>query len=271
MIPAAAPPTVSVAGWTITLVDTGAIWAPATWVDPNGDEKTFAWFPSGALVCRRGDAVLLVDCGFGPFRDAFPFDVRQVELDDALASAGVGRADVATVALTHLDSDHAGGLVERDGAELRPAFGRTPVHMLDSAVAALDGAGPERREPEATIGAALRACQVDVRGVPDGGEILDGVRLRSAPGHREGHACLEIGGDGERFVHLADVIDARVHVANPEWSYLHDDDRDLALATRRTLLAELGGTGTIVACSHVDTFGRIERDAGGSPTWADAT
>lgn len=163
----AAPPSVRVAGWTITLIDTGAIWAPITWVDPNADGDTFDWFPSGALVCRRGADVLLVDCGFGPFREQFPFDVDPVDLADALASAGVSVQGVTTVFLTHLDSDHVGGLVEPDGAGgLRPAFGGTPVRMLDASLAILDGVAEERREPEATIGAAMREAAVDVQGLP---------------------------------------------------------------------------------------------------------
>jgi glyoxylase-like metal-dependent hydrolase (beta-lactamase superfamily II) len=266
------PPRLDAAGWTITLVDTGAIRAPVTWVDPSADESTLEWFPSGGLVCRRAETVLLVDCGFGPFREEFSFEVRPVELRDALASAGVTSGDVTLVVLTHLDSDHAGGLVERDDdGALRTAFGQTPVCMLDSALPLLDGTGAERWEPEASIGAALRAHDVDVRGLPDGAEIVEGVRLRSAPGHREGHACVELTGNGEIFVHLADVIDARAHVAHPEWNHLHDGDRGLALATRRALLEELAGTGTVVSCAHVDGFGRIERDGAGGLIWVDAS
>jgi glyoxylase-like metal-dependent hydrolase (beta-lactamase superfamily II) len=196
--------------------------------------------------------------------------VDPVDLADALASAGVSVQGVTTVFLTHLDSDQVGGLVEPDGAGgLRPAFGGTPVRMLDASLAILDGVAEERREPEATIGAAMREAAVDVQGLPGGAELFEGVRLRSAPGHREGHACIEFEGGGERFTFLADVIDARVHVVHPEWNRLHDGDRALALATRRALLEELAGTGTVVACSHVDGFGRIELGEDGSPIWVD--
>jgi hypothetical protein len=44
-----------------------------------------------------------------------------------------------------------------------------------------------------------------------------------------------------------------------------------ALATRRALVEELAGSSTIVACSHVDGFGRIERGREGAPVWVDMT
>ena len=36
MTPHDRPPSVSVAGWTVTLLDLGAIYAPLTWVFPDG-------------------------------------------------------------------------------------------------------------------------------------------------------------------------------------------------------------------------------------------
>jgi len=258
----ATPPAVAVAGWTLQLIDTGAIRAPSTWIDPHGDENELVWLPSGALLCRRPGEVMLVDCGVGPFGDGLSFEVRHVDVADALRSAGAGPDEVTTLVLTHLDTDHAGGAVTRDETGIfRPAYAGATVRVLEPAVRLLDG-------PDNDLAARLGRT-LEISSCRDGGQVASGARLRSAPGHRTGHATLELETGGERFVHLADVIHAREHVAHPEWDFLHDSEPDVALATRRSMLDELAGTGTVVACSHVDTFGRIERTEGDGLVWVD--
>jgi glyoxylase-like metal-dependent hydrolase (beta-lactamase superfamily II) len=263
---------VAVAGWELTLLDLGAIHAPLTWVFPDAPERDLAWLPSGGLLCRRGEDVVLVDCGLGPYRGIFDLDVRHVELTDALAGAGCPPQDVTTLILTHLDADHAGGVVTRDGTGgLRPSLPHARTVVLTEALDLLAGGAEPRSELEAAIGGVLRDGNVTVDGRTDGAEILPGLHVRAAPGHRAGHTCVEVSNASERFVFLADVIHAREHVANPEWDSLHDSDPELALATRRHWIDDLAGTGTVVACSHVDGFGRIGYAAGGTPDWLDVT
>ena len=250
--------TVAVAGWTISLLELDALHAPLRWVSPHAAEDEIAWLPCHALLCRRDAEVMLVDCGLGVFCDVFDMEVRLVALDDGLAAAGCAPDEVTTVVLTHLDADHAGGILIGDFPDdLAPALPSARVVVL--------GTTDDRGEDADHVLATLRSAGVRVDALADGEEIVPGVRLRSAPGHRAGHACLDVFDGRERFVFLADVVHAREHVAQPEWDFLHDSDPPLGLATRRALLAELAGSGAIVACSHADGFGRI--DAG--PVWVD--
>jgi glyoxylase-like metal-dependent hydrolase (beta-lactamase superfamily II) len=252
------PPTIDAAGWSLSLLELDALHAPLRWVDPSAPEDELAWLPCHGLLCRRGDEVLLVDCGLGVFHDFFDLEVRIVALADAVASMDCSLDDVTTVVLTHLDPDHAGGVVSGTYPDdLTPAFPAARVVLLD----ALLQAGAERGEHADRV---LEALGESVEGLPDGGIITGGVRIRSAPGHRLGHASVEFYGGAERFVFLADVVHAREHVGHPEWDHLHDSEPEIALATRRSWIAELAGTGTPVACSHIDTFGVIEV----GPRWA---
>ncbi len=250
--------TVVVAGWTISLLELDALHAPLRWVDPHAGVDELAWLPCHALLCRRDAEVMLVDCGLGVFHDVFDLEVRLVALDDGLAAAGCSPEDITTVALTHLDADHAGGILLGDFPDdVAPALPAARVVVLDTS--------DERGDSADQVLATLRGAGVQVDALPDGAEVVPGVRLRSAPGHRAGHAVLDFGDGHERFVFLADVVHAREHVAQPKWDYLHDSDPPLGLATRRSELDELAGSGATVACSHVDGFGRI--DAG--PVWVD--
>ena len=75
------------------------------------------------------------------------------------------------------------------------------------------------------------------------GELAEGVTARSAPGHRAGHVCVEVGGE-HPLVHIADTLHHHAHIEHPEWDGPADDDRALALDTRRAVLAGLRETGT---------------------------
>jgi glyoxylase-like metal-dependent hydrolase (beta-lactamase superfamily II) len=250
--------TVTVAGWDISLLELDALHAPLRWVLPHAAEDETAWLPCHALLCRRDAEVMLVDCGLGVLHDVFDMEVRLVPLDDGLAAVGCSAEEITTVVLTHLDADHAGGIVIGDYPDdLAPALPSARVVLLRT--------DEELGEHADRLLQTLRDAAVRVDRAADGGDVVPGVRLRSAPGHRAGHACLDFGDGGQRFVFLADVIHAREHVAHPKWDFLHDSDPLAGLATRRRLLAELAGSGATVACSHVDGFGTI--DAG--PAWVD--
>lgn len=250
--------TVAVAGWTLSLLELDALYAPLRWVLPDAAANALAWLPCHALLCRRDSEVILVDCGLGVFHDAFDMEVRLIPLEDALAATGCSSEEVTTVVLTHLDADHAGGILSGDYPDdLAPALPSARVAVLES--------GGDVGERGDRILATLRSAGIRVDCVADGDEIVSGVRLRAAPGHRAGHACVEFSDGRDRFVFLADVIHAREHVVHPEWDFLHDSEPPVALATRRTILRELVGSGAIVACSHVAGFGWI--DAG--PAWVE--
>lgn len=265
MTVAATARSLSLAGWTLSLLDLGAIHAPQTWVFPHGRDDVFAWLPCNALLCRRDDELVLVDTDIGPFGDSFGLPVRHVAVEDAVVTAGYHPADVSVIVLTHLDVDHAGAVTGLQGSELAHA----QVVLLDNVRESVLDSSQDRTEIELWVESALREAPVEIATVPDGGEVLQGMRLRSAPGHRVGHACVDLGEGGERFVYLADVIHHRDHVEHPEWDAMHDSDPELALETRRRWIEELAGSGTVVACSHVDGIGRIEQGADGGAVWVD--
>ena len=250
--------TLAVADWTISLLELDLLHAPLRWVFPHAAEDEVAWLPCHALLCRREHEIMLVDCGLGVFHDVFDMEGRLVSLDDALAAVDCALEAVTTVVLTHLDPDHAGGiLVGTYPDDLAPALPSARVVVLET--------DAELGEDADHVLATLRGAGVQVDRVADGDEVVPGVRVRSAPGHRAGHACVDCTDGEERFVFLADVVHAREHIEHPEWDFLHDSDPAVGLATRQAFLAELAGCGATVACSHVDAFGRI--DAG--PAWVD--
>lgn len=210
-----------------------------------------------AMLLRGHGRTLLVDAGSGPADVLYP---GAAALDEALVAAGVTRAEIDAVVLTHLDFDHAGGVLDGEWeGELRAAFPRIVLSEVDIDYwRAHPGGGSDVSRP------ILDAYGDRVDTVPDGGEVAPGLRLVSAPGHREGHCVLRIG-DG--LVHAADVLHHESHLEHPEWDSYFDADKEQGIATRIEWPDRLAAEGVRVVFSHVPTPGRIGPGRTWLPDW----
>jgi glyoxylase-like metal-dependent hydrolase (beta-lactamase superfamily II) len=250
-------------GWDVDLLECGAIELPGEALGPEFEESVPT--PVLATLWRGHGRTALVDAGAGPCDVLWPGGAG---LPAALARIGVAPEEITDIVLTHLDFDHAGGVVAGTWPEpLSPAFPSVPVHVAGFE---LDWWWHAEERP-LTVGPrilrALRDAGV-LETFADGADILPGVRARSAPGHCAGHTVLEVAGDEGVLLHLADAIHHRGHVGHPEWDALYDRKAATALATRTALLAEAEERGAVLIASHIDAPGRIER-VDGNATWSD--
>ncbi|GAA4633736.1 hypothetical protein GCM10023196_072470 [Actinoallomurus vinaceus] len=96
--------------------------------------------------------------------------------------------------------------------------------------------------------------------VPEqGADIAPGLRLVPAPGHTPGHVAVEIRDGEETALIVGDSVHHPVQMPHPGIGSCVDIDPARAEATRRSLLAYLAGTGTLVLGTHFPppTAGRV--------------
>ena len=214
-----------------------------------------------AFLVRAGERFALIDTGVGP--DADPAPGR---LPDVLAALGVAPADIATVLLTHLHSDHGGGLLDAGGA---PAFPNADLVVHEDELAFWLREQPPDL-PESVLvhvpwAARCRRYGDRIRAVP-GGPVLPGITLIPHAGHTPGHSGYLIESRGEQLLVWGDIVhQPHIQLARPEAGALWDVDHAAAAATRRRVLDLAERQGLTVAGCHLDfpAVGHIARSGDG--------
>jgi glyoxylase-like metal-dependent hydrolase (beta-lactamase superfamily II) len=228
-------------GWVLDLLEFGQAEHPGDWVGPGFPEMM--WTPMNGLLLRRPGQTILVDAGPGMLMPLWAYEGIHSDAPAALAAAGVSPEEVDLVILTHLDDDHIGGVLDGDALVFTNARVAAPAAGV-AAVEAGEGLPVGVAERKKWL-LTLRAH--DVLETYEPGELAENVVARSAPGHRAGHCGIEVCD----LVHIADVLHHEAHIEHPEWDGPADDDRAVALETRREWVNELRALHRRAVASHL--------------------
>ncbi|MGZ8708296.1 MAG: MBL fold metallo-hydrolase [Gaiellaceae bacterium] len=235
--------------WRIRLVEVGSGCHPGSWIGPGYSE--WYWSPFNIVLLERPGQTVLLDAGPGITGAWWPFEGFRADTEGALAAVDVSPPDVDLVVLTHLDYDHAGGLLRGTWPDaLQLAFPEAKVGIHHDAVETARNTDPDAPDNVGTRLIEILERERRLFAFDDGDVLSDGVRVRSAPGHRVGHVCVEVEGQ-DPFVHAADTFHNEAHVAHPEWDTSADEDPETALATRRRVLGELADSGARAVITHM--------------------
>jgi glyoxylase-like metal-dependent hydrolase (beta-lactamase superfamily II) len=212
-------------------------------------------------IVNTGRELVLFDTGNGAARR----DAGVGNLGLLLEDAGYAASDIDVVVITHCPPDHIGGLIE-DG---RPAF---PNARIVFGAVEFDAWGrgddiPESRGPtrELFLKVALPLAEAATFVAPDQ-EVASGIRAVEAFGHSPGHMAYHLESEGQRLLLWADVTNHYVvSLQRPDWHVQVDDDKEMAVATRRRIL-DMVATDRLWAIGYHMPFpavGAVERTRDG--------
>jgi glyoxylase-like metal-dependent hydrolase (beta-lactamase superfamily II) len=154
--------------------------------------------------------------------------------------------EIDRVILTHLHSDHAGGLLKH-GA---PRFVNATVHAHRDEIAYWQGRDAFRN-------AVLRAYVGRIRALSDDDNLGAGLRVWALPGHTPGHIGLRV---GPSLVLTGDVIHSEaLQFPDPDTRNANDIDRATAKASRRQVLDQICDAGLVWSGSHALGPGKFAR------------
>ncbi|MFB7173811.1 MBL fold metallo-hydrolase [Streptomyces sp. NPDC056254] len=289
-VPASVPAPVSVPSWTVGSVavhridevplppQTGSWLLPAAtagvvhehgWLRPDfADREGVLRLDSHSFTMVVDGLRVLVDTGIGNGKTRANPAWHGLRTDylERLTLAGFPPESVDLVLLTHLHTDHVGWNTRQVAGSWVPTFPNARYltskaeydfwadHAMDDARAAVF------RDSVHPVDEAGLLEAVDV---PAGGLALAaGLELVPAPGHTPGHTAVRVTGGGATALITGDCIHHPVQLAHPEIGSCVDVDPARAEATRRSLLASLAGTGTLLLGTHFPppTAGRVVAD-----------
>jgi len=220
----------------------------------------------GFLV-NTGKQRILVDAGAGTWWGGEVLG----RLEGSLRSAGYTPEEIDIVLITHLHSDHVGGLTTQDGNRVFP---NADVYVakaesdfwLSTEIAAK---APKDVQPFFQSARAIAAPYIKAGKwhTFNGSEsIVDGMQLVPLPGHTPGHTGYEFSSKGQKILFCGDIIHAqRVQLQHPEVTAVFDIDQNAAAATRLQLLPKLAREDVLIAGPHMPfpALGRLRKEGSG--------
>ena len=196
---------------------------------------------------------ILIDAGagdaLGPMLGRLPAN---------LAAAGVAAGEIDLVLMTHLHSDHAGGLCEPGGsarfnnAELAMAEAEHRFWLDDASLA---GASDQYKQVAEAARQATKPYADRIRMLGNG-PMAPGVTPVPLPGHTPGHTGYRIGEGEDALLIWGDIMHVQdVQQQDPGVGLVFDADPDQAIETRRQALDIAGMHLHFPAFSHVTRSG----------------
>ncbi|MFJ4648669.1 MBL fold metallo-hydrolase [Streptomyces bobili] len=246
---------------------TAAHWAEADRYDPGAVDSEGRWRLQFRAYAIRGEKGLtVVVAGIGPADSpAGAWAPVPGVLPESLAAAGIDPAEVDTVVLTHLHTDHVGWAVvteaavpSRGGAAggtpspagatsgRRPYFPNAEYLLQRAEFDALDALNPQLREtltePLAAAG-RLRLL--------DGDTPLRVGRAVATPGHTPGHQSVLVADGRELALVAGDLLVHALQLLHPELAYAHENDPETARRSRERMLSRATATTLHLATPHL--------------------
>ena len=219
------------------------------------------WFENSytPTIIETGSDRILIDVGFGEIGR----DQGTGELRNRLAAVGYTPEDITIVALTHVHPDHILGLME-DGAlafpNARHIIGRREYDEWKRG----DLIPPQRDKNRDMFLSIVAPLEDRFEYVEDGDSIASGVTAEAAFGHSVGHMMYRAESDGRQILVWGDVCNHYVYsMQHPDSPVGFDDDKDLAIATRKRVL-DMAATDDLLIAGHHMPFpsvGYVERAA----------
>lgn len=224
----------------------------------------------GFLV-NTGKQLILIDAGAGTWFGGGSLG----RLVDSLRSAGYAPEQIDRVFVTHLHSDHIGGLTTQDGqrvfvnAEVFVSTAESDFWLSpEIAAKAPKDAQPFFRSAQGIAAPYIKAGKWHT--FRDTDVLVDGMQLVSLHGHTPGHTGYEFSSQGQKILFWGDTIHVQlVQLSHPDITVVFDSDHAAAAATRKLLLAKVAREGVLIAGPHMPYpgMGRLRKEAHGY-VWA---
>lgn len=208
------------------------------------------------LVAKIGGETILIDTGEGGKPNGG-------HILESMKLAGISPDDITRVIITHADGDHVKGALTDDNQPVYPnstyIISKTEMDFWQGRID--NGIVEQQPIVDMMRSKGLRLIEMDE-------QIMPGVTAVPIPGHKPGQIAVLIESEGEKLIHMADLLHSPMQFAHPEWSASFDVDTSVSVPTRREALALAADQNLLAMFYHLPFpgLGRVKHAARGF-TW----
>lgn len=215
-----------------------------------------------AFLVNMGDRLVLIDAGTGAY-----LGPGLGKLIGNLKAAGYQPDQIDDIVLTHIHTDHSGGLSAKGDRLFPNATVRVNRRELDfwlkTPQAERPATAPAQHFTEAheSLQPYLDAGKVET--FADNGDVLPGMGSILRAGHTPGHSSIVIEDGGQKLVFWGDITHGDVlQFDEPGIAIEFDVDQKKAVETRAVALEEATREKYMVAGAHIafPGIGHVRRD-----------
>ncbi|HAT5006012.1 MBL fold metallo-hydrolase [Serratia marcescens] len=263
---------------TVTAVSDGTVTLPLeqllTNISPETLQKRLADDGISSLaetsintfVIDTGKQKILIDAGAGSL-----IGKTGGHLLDNLREAGYPPESIDAVLITHIHSDHSGG-ISLNG---KPAFPNAQVYVEQkdaefwlNPAANLNKVSEDKKgmfnESVNAFNPIKTAGKLRTFNAP--ATLVGGIRAFPAPGHTPGSVIYRVESEGQSLIFWGDLVHVKaVQMPDPKVAIHFDFDQPQAIKTRERILAQIAKEGSWVGAAHFSFpgFGHVKTDGNG--------
>lgn len=227
-----------------------------------------------AFVIDTGQRIVMVDTGTGASK---MFGDKLGHVLANLRASGYTPEQIDEIYLTHMHTDHVGGLTI-DGQAVYPnavvrAEAREADHYLSrEKMAAANGDAEDFESAMAMLAPYVQSGRF--RPFDGRTELVPGVHGEPAAGHTPGHSIYIVQSEGEKLILWGDLMHvAAVQFPLPAATVVFDAMPALSKANRERIYREAAREGAWVAAAHVGFpgIGKLRADGRNGYAWVPIT
>jgi glyoxylase-like metal-dependent hydrolase (beta-lactamase superfamily II) len=204
-----------------------------------------------AYLIEIEDKLILVDAGtselYGPSLGFLP---------GSIIKAGYKPEEIDAILITHIHTDHTGGLVTNGEITFPNAkvyiskkefdFWMSPSNYLNTS----ERLKPYYEQAHLKIKPVIEAGKI--RTFDYGNELFPGITPIASPGHTPGHTFYRVTSQGESIVFWGDILhSAAVQFANPDVTIIYDVDPTEAAKARKNAFEDAAAKEYWIAGDHL--------------------
>ncbi len=221
------------------------------------------------VVINTGSKLVAIDTGLGLGTYAQSKGALG-QYQANLKAAGIDANTIDAVVISHFHGDHINGLI---GPDNKPMFPNAEIMVPETEWAFWMDESNVSKLPEPAKGQIKNPARVfgalgnKVTKYQDKQALVPGITAVSSPGHTHGHHSHIVSSGNSTLLVQADITAgaATLFVRNPDWQFVFDSDKPLAVATRKKLY-DMAATDRIMVQGYHLAFpavGYIEKSGNG--------